>query len=86
MTPTGYSAAMLERLNACVFGMQRLGAEAERLALVVGRVDIAGSAGVDRQDRDRLTELAKAGDEAATGEGDIVRMGGNEDVCHRGRG
>ena len=47
-------------------GVKRLGAEPHGLTLIVRGVDIAGSAGVDRQDRDRLAELTEAGDEATT--------------------
>ena len=78
----GQSAWMsraVERLGA---RPHRLRAEAERLALVVVSPSDGAVAREDGQDRDVLAELAQAGDEAAAGEGDVVRMGRDEDVGH----
>jgi hypothetical protein len=67
-------------------GRQRLGAEAQRLSLVVGKVGIVRrAAGVHGQDGDRLAQLTETRDEATTRQGDVIWMGGNEDVGHRGR-
>ena len=60
----------------------RLGAEAQRLALVGRQPVRVPGAGVQRQDRDVLAELAEAGDEPAARERDVVRVGGNEDMGH----
>ncbi|OGO56057.1 MAG: hypothetical protein A2V84_00500 [Chloroflexi bacterium RBG_16_70_13] len=67
-----------------------LRAEAERLALVARQAlarpaRVRSAARVDRHDRDVLAELSERGDEAATREGDVVRVGGDEDVRHAGR-
>ena len=45
----------------------------------------AAGARVEGQDRDVLAELAEARDQAATREGDVVRVRGDEDVGHGGR-
>ena len=42
----------------------------------------APGAGVERQDRDVLPELAQAGDQAAARERDVVRVGRNEHMGH----
>ena len=63
-------------------GPDRLGPEAQRLALVRGERIHAAGAGVERQDRDVLAELAQACDEAAARERNVVRVGGNEHMGH----
>jgi len=60
----------------------RLGPEAQRLALVRRHaLDVAG-ARVQGQDGDRLAELPQPGDQAATGECDVVGVRGDEDMGH----
>ena len=60
----------------------RLGPEAQRLALVRGEPVRVPGAGEERQDRDVLPELAQAGDEPAARERNVVRVGGNEHMGH----
>ena len=77
--PVGLDVGAIERLGV---RPECLRAEAERLALVRRQPVRRAIPGEDRQDRDCLTQLAQAGDEAAAGEGDVVRMRRDEDVGH----
>ena len=60
----------------------RLAAEAERLALVLGQAGRGPVPGEDGEDRDGLAELAQARDQPAAREGDVVGVGGDENMGH----
>ena len=73
---------MSERLNASVFGHSAFEPKpsASRWYGVSRSADAV--AREDGQDRDGLTQLAQAGDEAAARERDVVRMRRDEDMGH----
>ena len=78
----GQSARMSAAVECLGRRPHRLRAETERLALVRGQGAGRAVAREDGQDRDGLTQLAEAGDEAAARERDVVRVRRDEDVGH----